>query len=295
MRNNENRISIDDTNAEPEVSTPSIPKQPHQVQQQSANPLLNFVSPTEFVELPSRGKFYPADHPLRDATVIEIKHMTAKEEDILTSIALLKQGKTMDRFLRQIIIDKKINPITLLIGDKNAILVAARKSGYGAKYDTEIICPECRQKSNFEFDLSNPAISKEFVEEEHDNIAVTERGTFIVNLPTTNWSVEVKLLTGADEKRLAEDTEARRKSNLPEETLTMQISSFITSISGVTNRAHINEAISNMPASDSRILRTAYQQIVPNIDIAQTFHCSGCGHSDKMEVPFTTDFFWPQQ
>ena len=295
MRNNENRTGVDDTNTRSEVPTSATPPPPQQMQQQSANPLLNFVSPTEFVELPSRGKFYPADHPLRDATVVEIKHMTAKEEDILTSVALLKQGKTIDRFLKQIIVDKKINPITLLVGDKNAILIAARASGYGAKYDTEVICPSCGQPTNFEFDLSNPTISKEFAEDEYDNIRITEAGTFIIDLPITKWAVEVKLLTGVEEKKLSEDTEAKRKRNLPEETLTMQISSFVVSISGITNRVHINEAIANMPASDSRILRTAYQEVVPNIDVTQTFHCSECEYSDEMEVPFTTDFFWPQQ
>ena len=294
MRNNENRTGVDDINTGSGLSTSDMPKPPHQIQQQTANPLLNFVSPTEFVELPSRGKFYPVDHPLRDETVVEIKHMTAKEEDILTSVALLKQGKTIDRFLRQIIIDKKINPITLLIGDKNAILIAARKSGYGEKYSTEVVCPGCQQKINFEFDLSNPVISEEFVEEEHDNATITDRGTFIINLPITEWSVEVKLLTGVEEKKLAEDSEAKRKRNLPEEILTTQISSFIVSISGVTNRAHINEAISKMPASDSRVLRVEYQQVVPNIAVIQTFHCSECSYSNKMEVPFTADFFWPQ-
>ena len=53
---------------------------------------LNFVIPTEFVELPSGGRYYADGHPLHNQDTIEIKYMTAKDEDILTSRSLLKKG-----------------------------------------------------------------------------------------------------------------------------------------------------------------------------------------------------------
>ena len=117
---------------------------------------LNFVAPTEFVELPSKGLGYASDHPLSGKDVIEIRYMTAKEEDILTSATLLKKGIAVDRFMQNIICDSNINIDDLLIGDKNAILIAARASGYGAEYETQIQCPNCATKAELTFDLSSP-------------------------------------------------------------------------------------------------------------------------------------------
>ena len=103
---------------------------------------LNFVLPTEFVELPSKGKFYKEGHPLRNQQTVEIKQMTAKEEDILTSQSLLKQGVAIDRFIQSILV-QDIDVDSLLVGDKNAILIAARMSGYGDTYETGVTCPAC--------------------------------------------------------------------------------------------------------------------------------------------------------
>ena len=91
----------------------------------------SFVVPTEFVELPSEGRYYPEGHPLHNQETIEIKHMTAREEDLLTSRALLKKGVALERLLDSVIINKNIRAADLLVGDRNAILIAARISGYG--------------------------------------------------------------------------------------------------------------------------------------------------------------------
>ena len=117
---------------------------PQITQNNDANPF-SFVVPTEFVELPSKGKYYPEHHPLHNQETIELKHMTAKEEDILTSRALLKKGVALDRLLDSIIIDKRIKGENLFVGDRNAILLAARISGYGSDYSTKITCPSCEQ------------------------------------------------------------------------------------------------------------------------------------------------------
>jgi hypothetical protein len=116
--------------------------------------VFSFVAPTEFVELPSEGKFYASDHPLYNQKTIEIKQMTAKEEDILSSMTLIKNGVALERLLESVIIDKSIKPETLLLGDRNAIIIAARVSGYGMEYRTEIRCPNCQTDQKFGFNLS---------------------------------------------------------------------------------------------------------------------------------------------
>ena len=294
-RKNEDRFGISDPHTAADVSAPAasatIPTPP----QQAASPL-SFVTPTEFVEIPSHGKFYAEDHPLHNKTVIEIKQMTTKEEDILTSQELLRQGKAMDRFVKQIILDKAIDPDTLLIGDKNAVLVAARRSGYGADYKTRVSCPSCQHQSNYQFDLNSASYTDGTEEAENeDNVSIAESGNYVITLPVTKWSVEVKPLNGEDEREILATAEKRKKRKLPEDTLTTQMKLFIVSIQGITDRTQINEAVSIMLARDSRALRDAYKRVTPNIDLTQDFSCSECSYSGDMEVPFTTDFFWPKQ
>ena len=105
---------------------------------------LNFATPTEFVDLPSKGAYYPEGHPLHGQSSIEIKFMTARDEDILTSPTLLKKGLAIDKFLQNIIVNRAINVDTILSGDKNAILVASRINGFGAEYITKVSCPACQ-------------------------------------------------------------------------------------------------------------------------------------------------------
>ncbi len=111
----------------------------------------SFVVPTDFVDLPSKGRYYPANHPLYNKDILEIKHMTAKEEDILTSKTLLKKGIAIDRVIANVIVDKSIDPNSLLVGDRNAIVIALRAASYGSRYETKVVCPSCQTKVEFAF------------------------------------------------------------------------------------------------------------------------------------------------
>ena len=76
--------------------------------------------PTEKVSLPSKGLLYPKESPLSSGE-IEMKYMTAKEEDILTNSNFIKNGTVIDKLLQSMIVTP-INYDELLVGDKNAIL-----------------------------------------------------------------------------------------------------------------------------------------------------------------------------
>ena len=120
---------------------------------QMANPM-DFVTPTEIVDLPSKGR-YPEGHPLHGSETVEIKHMTAKDEDILTNRSMLKKGVAIDRLLQNLLKDKSIDARSLFVGDRNAILIHARASAYGQDYKTKVQCPSCGEKSKFKFDLGD--------------------------------------------------------------------------------------------------------------------------------------------
>lgn len=286
MRNNEERLGAQ---LQRQDATPL----PQQLNQQAA-PLpnvgatpLNFITPTEFIPLPSKGKLYPMHHPLYGKDVIEIKQMTAKEEDILTSRSLLKKGVALDRLIQSLISDQSINPDTLTIEDRSAIIIAARISAYGAEYATSVTCPECGEKNKTSFDLLEKL---DPVEEESSEITVNENGTFTVSLPSTKWSVVCRALNGYDEKAFARATEKKKEGS--DALLMEQLKAMVISVQNVEDREMIERALTVLPASDSRYLRKVYSQVVKSVDMRHTFNCKSCDASTVLEVPLTADFFW---
>tara|TARA_A100001515_G_scaffold139020_1_gene133234 strand:- start:428 stop:1279 length:852 start_codon:yes stop_codon:yes gene_type:complete len=266
---------------------------PPQVTQSESNGGFSFVVPTEFVELPSRGKFYPQGHPLRDQETIEIKHMTAKEEDLLTSQSLLKKGIVLDRLIESVIINKRIRPESILIGDRNAILVAARISGYGYEYKTKITCPACSSVQDYNFDLSTvkPYHGDGYLEQE---ATLNENGTFTTILPKTKIEVTFKLLSGYDEKNLVKQIENAKKAKKDENNVTRQLKQFVVAVNGDTDQRNINYVVENMPSMDVRFLKHVYKVTNPNLDMINNFECDSCGHEQELEVPVTANFFWPE-
>ncbi|MEK9698415.1 MAG: hypothetical protein VW270_21775, partial [Candidatus Poseidoniales archaeon] len=194
-------------------------------QSQNDNPF-SFIVPTEFVELPSKGRFYDENHPLHNQETIEIKQMTAKEEDMLTSRALLKKGLAIERVISSIIMNKTINPASLLVGDRNAILVAARVSGYGNDYTTKVTCPACSASQEFTFDLNDADVydgAGYLPEEASDN----GDGTLTTVLPKTKIEVTFRLLKGSDERNLVDQVENARKRKKDENSITRQLKQII--------------------------------------------------------------------
>ena len=162
----------------------------------------DYSFPVETIELPSGGKFYPEGSPLRSGKV-DVKYMTAKEEDILTSTNLIKKGTVIDRLMESLIVTKGVKPEDLLTGDLNAVMVAARILAYGKDYPIELLCPHCGRKVNHVVDLAKlDTISP-------DVPASTEHS---VTLPT-GLQVTFKLLTRADEKAIRDEVESLKKFN----------------------------------------------------------------------------------
>ena len=149
--------------------------------------------PTEVVDLPSKGLLYPEDSPLKSGT-IEMKYMTAKEEDILTNQNFIEKGIVIDKLLQALIVDKKINYNELLIGDKNALLVAARILGSGADYEFVY------QGEKVKIDLTTIE-NKPFDEK----LVKDGKNEFKFTLPTTKNELTFKFLTHGDEKKVDQE------------------------------------------------------------------------------------------
>lgn len=250
----------------------------------------SFVVPTEFVELPSQGRFYPEGHPLHGKDSIEIRQMTAKEEDMLTSATLLKKGVALDRVIASLIVDKSINPDSLLVGDRNAIIIATRVSGYGNIYETKVNCPNCGTNQEYSFDL-NKANIYDGSDAADLGVRTNDDGTFNVVLPRTNVDVQFRLLNGIDEKTFLNGMKSDKKAK-SEKNITRQLATIVVSLNGDSSIQAKQYFIDNVPSLDSRHLRLAYRLAAPTIDLTQQFECVECSHEQEMEVPLSADFFW---
>ena len=249
-----------------------------------------YDGPTEIIDLPSRGYFYPDGHPLAEGK-IEIKYMTAKEEDILSSATLIKQGVVIDKLLQSLIVTK-VKYDDLLLMDKNAVFIAARVLAYGNIYPAEITCPNCSSKQTEHINLS------EFEEKTLDwNQFTKGKTTFDFTLPITKKVVTLKFLTHGDDKVITENLKAAKKlSKLtgvdPE--LTTRLRQMMVAIDGNTDPAEIYKFSQNMLSRDSLALREYLKSITPEIDTTFHYQCENCEHENhKMAVPITVSFFWP--
>ena len=256
---------------------------------QMANPM-DFVTPSEFVPLPSKGR-YPEGHPLHGKDTIEIKYMTAKDEDTLTNRSLLKKGLAIDRLIQNVIKDPSINARSLYIGDRNAIIIHARASAYGADYKTSVQCPACTETSKFEFDLADHESyhGDNFPE---DHIKTIGDGTFTVTLPLSKIVARIRPLVGQDEVEMLSEGKAKDMTN---DMITKQMRRYVVSFNGYEDSKTINYVVDNMVANDAKFIRDAFKLISPDVTMEQTFTCKNCGHEEVMMVPFGTDFFWPDR
>jgi hypothetical protein len=235
--------------------------------------------PTEVIELPSKGIIYPEDSPLSSGKV-EMKYMTAKEEDILTNQSYIQKGTVLDELIKSLIMTPGVKYEDLIVGDKNALLVAARILGYGKDY-------------TFTYGGEEQTVDLSIVENKPLNEELFTKGTneFSFKLPSTKVNITFKLLTGADEKKINAELEGIKKVNKfasPE--LSTRLKYMITSVNGDTDTKNIREFVdNNFLARDSRAFREYIKEIQPDVDL--TFFPDGS--DTKVDIPIGLRFFWP--
>ncbi len=235
----------------------------------------NFKFPTEIVELPSKGLIYPTDHPLKSGKV-EIKYMTAKEEDILTNSNYIDKGTVLDKLLESLIQIKDFDLTDISVGDKNAILIACRILGYGKDYKFTYGGEE------YSIDLSS--LDNKVIDEE-----ILAQGEFIkFTLPSTENEVTFKILTEKDEDKIIKEVESLNKLKINGSSTT-RLKHLITSVNGDTDPSSIKTFVdSYLLASDARALREYVKEVTPNVDMK--FNAD----NKMVDMPITLTFFWPE-
>ena len=238
-----------------------------------------FKFPTEEVELPSKGLIYPKENPLSKGKV-EMKYMTAKEEDILTNQAFIEQGVVLDKLLKALTLDK-FDIKTLFPGDKNALMVASRVLGYGKEYSFTM------NNTDYNIDLS-VLENKTF-----DESLITSDGTFKFILPSSENEVEFKLLTDLDEEKITQEIKGLQKINKNSSSdVTTRLKHQIVSINGSSEKNDVREFVDTiLLASDSRALRIYIKDISPDVNLSTTVETNG--KEEEIDIPINLNFFWP--
>lgn len=238
--------------------------------------------PTEVVDLPSQGLLYPKDSPLSSGT-IEIKYMTAREEDILTSANLIKKGIVIDKLLEALIVDKSIKLDDMLLGDKNAILIASRILAYGKDYEVEV--------DGKEVVVDLTTLKEKKLDEK---IVVNGANEFDFELPATKRKLTFKLLTQSDEKSMDKEIQGYKKigDGIGYETTT-RLKHQILSVDGDAKKASINSFVDNEFLSrDSRDFRAYVNSINPDVEM-KSVYIDEDGNEKEFTVPMTVTFLWP--
>lgn len=240
-----------------------------------------FQIPTEQVDLPSKGKLYPSDHPLASGKV-EMKYMTAKEEDILTNQNYIQKGVVIDKLLQSLIVSD-FNYNDLLIGDKNAIMVAARILSYGKDYEIQY------NGTDITVDLTE-------IKEKELDLDSVEQGQreFTFALPKSGNEVTFKLLTHGDDKNIDREVEGLKKINRDSSaSLSTRMKYIITSVNGDREVATIRQFVDQgLLAQDARALREEYARVQPDVEF-KVYHVDEDGVGEDIDVPVTINFFWP--
>ena len=240
--------------------------------------MAEFKFPTEEVELPSKGIVYPKDHPLSSGK-IEIKYMTAKEEDILSNQSFIQKGTVLDRLMSSLIVNKDINIDDLIIGDKNAVFVAARVLGYGKNYEVTI------KNQSHTIDLST-LDNKEFNTEELEQ----GKNEFSYTLESTGTVLTYKILTGRDEKAIEREIAGLKKINKESSAdLTTRLKHMILSVDGKEEKKDIRDFVDNyLLARDSRAFREHIKKTQPDVNLNYILE-----NGEEVAIPIGLNFFWP--
>ena len=240
--------------------------------------------PTEVIDLPSQGKVYPKDSPLAKGK-LELKYMTTREEDILMSENLIKKGMVIDKLLQSLIVTEGVNQKELVLGDKNAVLVAARILAYGPEYTVEVTNPNnITEKVHHTFDLSKCPF-KELPEDVN-----YEGNSFDYTMPIGKNNIKFKLLTGNEEQLITKDIEQATKVGY-ESAVSTRLRYMVTEVDGDTKQSTINDFTQNLLARDSSAFRKYVADISPDIDLTSEVEMGG--ESVSVSIPLTVEFFWP--
>jgi len=254
--------------------------------------MADYEFPTEVIELPSKGLVYPESNPLSKGSV-EIKYMTAKEEDILASQNLIRKGVVLDKLFESVLVSKDVNLSDIVVGDKNAILLATRILGYGSDYQVDITDPFTGENQRTSIDLAK------IQTKEIDESLLNRENKYEFELPLSKKKVVFKILTHKDEQDITAEVAALQRLQKGSDVtndVTTRLKYMIVEVDGNSDRGYINKFVVNgLLARDSRALRNHVREMSPDMDMRFDFTSELTGESEALDIPFGVGFFYPSE
>lgn len=245
--------------------------------------------PTEAIELPSKGHFYTEDNPLSSGK-ITIKHLTAKEEDILSNQSLIKKGTVLTEMLKSIIIDPYGCLDNLTIGDKNCLFFYSRIYSYGNEYISKVRCPACQKDQDVNIDLST-------IKPKEYDFSKYPKGVnrFNYELPISKKVLTYKLLTSRDEDLIESELRSIEKiSNKSVPDMTTRLKYMIVAVDNNEDKNVIKQFVdTELLSNDSLSFRRKFKETMPDVDTNYNFVCSKCDHEERLPIQISINFFWP--
>lgn len=255
--------------------------------------MANFEFPTEVITLPSKGLIYSESNPLSKGSV-EIKYMTAREEDILASQNLIKKGVVLDKLFESVVVSEGVSVGDISVGDKNAILLATRILGYGADYNVEVTDPFTGESQKVTIDLAK------IQTKEVDDSLLNRENRYEFELPISKKKIKFKLLTHKDEIDINAEIQALNRLVKGDSVVSQDVSTrlryMIQEVEGNTDRGFINNFVKNsLLARESKALREYVRTISPDLDLKYQFTSDLTGESEALDIPFGVGFFYPTE
>ena len=253
------------------------------------SPLSEHNGATFFVDLPTKGKFYPNGHPLHNKEQVEVKMMTTKEEEILTNPSYIEKNLTIDKLLQSVLNLPKIEAAELFDADQFALMIALRIDAYDNDYGFTTECGNCNKEYEFNVDLSEL-----LTRVDEGDIERTIDSTFVTTLPKSEKNIEFKLLTPKELVLIQKTTDKLKSMNVNTNFLQELYKRIILSIDGNTDPQEKDILIKNMRIMDSRFLFATYAKSIPELDLTVISTCEHCSHQQEGGMPIQANFFFPE-
>jgi len=254
-------------------------------------------SMTVFVDLPSKGLYYPEEVFTNNMESCEIKFVSGKEEAILINKDYARNGLTIHKFISALFVDERMKMIpvmdSLMIADVSALALAGRNSAYGPEYEVKTKCPNCGNIQQNTYDLSEPKHNCGYVDNQEELEGQVEwlgGDKFkVLSTPLKKDEIVFRLLNHRDEMNMRKALRSKKDYGFKE-----QYTPLILSVNGEKGANVVSDYLDNTPAFDLKYIRNLINLCTPELDLKQEFFCSSCGFSEnEFEIPITENFLIP--
>ena len=240
----------------------------------------NYNTSFDVIPLPSKGKLY------KDVKQsVRVSFMTTADENILTSPNLLQSGQFLEILINRKLLEQNLRYRDLHVGDRNAIMIWLRATGYGEMYPVTLL-----DENDIPFDTE---INLHDLKIKNLSVEPDSEGLFDFIMPLSKVNIKFKLLTCGDVDDIEAMVDADKESGNPvNNSSTYKLEKSIVEVNGNRNKEDIRMFIDGIRILDTKKLNDYIDSIESGLDLNIEIKTPG-GGSIKTFLPLNVNFFWP--